>query len=114
MGPAGNILQRPSVPSVRGIPPRCRRCVLATPYGVHVRPLTLLSLSAALALALGLVVPAARGQDTRLPDMGSSAAMLLTPKEEQEYGEYTLFQLRHYGYVLEDPLIDSWLGGMGH
>jgi predicted Zn-dependent protease len=81
---------------------------------VHVRPLTLLSLSAALALALGVVVRAARAQDTRLPDMGSSAAMLLTPKEEQEYGEYTLFQLRHYGYVLEDPLIDSWLGGMGH
>jgi predicted Zn-dependent protease len=79
-----------------------------------VRPLILLPLSAALAFALGLAAPAARGQDTSLPDIGSSAAQLLTPAEEQQYGEYTLFQLRHYGYVLEDPLLDAWLGGMGH
>ncbi len=78
------------------------------------RPLILLPLSAALSLALGLAAPVARGQDTRLPDIGSSAAQLLTPAEEKEYGEYTLFQLRHYGYVLEDPLLDSWLSGMGH
>ena len=79
------------------------------------RPLTLLPLSAALGLVLGLALaPPARAQDTRLPDIGSSAAELLTPAEEKEYGEYTLFQLRHYGYVLEDPLLDSWLSGMGH
>jgi len=81
---------------------------------VFVRPLILLPLSAALSLALGLAAPAARGQDNRLPDIGSSAAQLLTPQQEQEYGEYTLFQLRHYGYVLEDPLLDNWLGGVGH
>jgi len=79
-----------------------------------VRPLILLPLSAALALALGLAAPTARGQDNRLPDIGSSAGELLSPAEEQEYGEYTLFQLRHYGYVLEDPLLDAWLSGMGH
>ena len=78
------------------------------------RPLILLPLSAALTLAFGLAAPAARGQDAGLPDIGSSAAELLTPAEEQEYGEYTLFQLRHYGYVLEDPLLDTWLTGMGH
>jgi predicted Zn-dependent protease len=83
------------------------------PCGVLVRPLILLPLCAALAFALGLAAPA-RAQDNRLPDMGSSAGTLITPREEQEYGEYTLFQLRHYGYVLEDPLIDSWLSGMGH
>jgi predicted Zn-dependent protease len=81
---------------------------------VFVRTLILLPLSAALSLALGLAIQPARAQDTRLPDIGSSAGELLTPAEEQEYGEYTLFQLRHYGYVLEDPLIDGWLSGMGH
>jgi len=79
-----------------------------------VRHPILLPLVAALSFALGLSVPAARAQDNRLPDIGSSAGELLTPAQEQEYGEYTLFQLRHYGYVLEDPLLDSWLGNMGH
>ncbi|HMB57746.1 MAG TPA: M48 family metalloprotease [Arenimonas sp.] len=46
--------------------------------------------------------------------MGSSAGTLLTPQEESEYGAYTLYQLRRYGYVTEDPLIDSWLDTMGH
>ncbi len=72
-----------------------------------------LPLAAALTLALGLAAPA-RGQDNRLPDIGSSAAELLSPQEEAEYGEYVLFQLRHYGYVLEDPLVDEWLDSMGH
>ncbi|MEO8161957.1 MAG: M48 family metalloprotease, partial [Arenimonas sp.] len=63
--------------------------------------------------ALGLALPAA-AQDTSLPDIGSSAGELLTPQEELEYGAYTLYQLRRYGYVLEDPLIDNWLGSMGH
>lgn len=70
-------------------------------------------LAAALVFALGLSA-GSRAQENTLPDMGSSAATLLTPAEESEYGAYTLYQLRHYGYVLEDPLIDSWLDGMGH
>ena len=79
------------------------------------RPLHTLPLSAALVLGLSVPATPARAQVAGgLPDIGSSAAELLTPAEEQEYGEYTLFQLRHYGYVLEDPLLDSWLGGLGH
>lgn len=70
-------------------------------------------LLAAVVLALGLVT-GSRAQDASLPDIGSSAGELLTPKEESEYGEYTLYQLRRYGYVLEDPLMDSWLDTMGH
>jgi predicted Zn-dependent protease len=61
---------------------------------------------------LGLA-SASPAQETSLPDIGSSAAELLNPQEEQEYGAYTLHQLRRYGYVLEDPLLDSWLDGMG-
>jgi predicted Zn-dependent protease len=74
----------------------------------------LLPLSAALVLALATPPTPARAQANGLPDIGSSAGELLTPAEEQEYGEYTLFQLRHFGYVLEDPLLDAWLGGLGH
>src|SRR4249919_688087 len=87
---------------------------LPAPHGATVRHPILPTLAAALTLALGMSAPAALAQDNRLPDIGSSAGELLTPAQEQEYGEYTLFQLRHYGYVLEDPLLDSWLGGMGH
>ncbi len=72
------------------------------------------ALAAALVFALGLACPPARGQSTSLPDIGSSAGELLSPEQEQQYGAYTLYQLRRYGYLLEDPLLDSWLDGMGH
>jgi predicted Zn-dependent protease len=70
-------------------------------------------LVAALVLGLGLASPG-RAQDKGLPDIGSSAGELLSPEQEIQYGAYTLYQLRRYGYVLEDPLIDAWLDGMGH
>lgn len=63
-----------------------------------------------LALAAGL----APAQESRLPDIGSSAGEVISPKEQSEYGAMTLAQLRHYDYVLEDPLIDGWLESMGN
>lgn len=73
----------------------------------------LLPLTAALVFSLALLT-SAQAQNSSLPDMGSSAAELLSPEQEAEYGSYTLYQLRNYGYVLDDPLLDSWLQGMGH
>jgi len=73
----------------------------------------LLPLTAALVFSLGFIANA-NAQNTSLPDMGSSAAELLSPGQEAEYGAYTLYQLRNYGYVLDDPLLDSWIQGMGH
>ncbi len=73
----------------------------------------LLPLAAALVLGLGFITDS-RAQNTNLPDMGSSAAELLNPEQEAEFGAYTLYQLRNYGYVLDDPLLDAWLQGMGH
>ncbi len=70
-------------------------------------------LAAAVILALGLAT-GSHAQQATLPDIGSSAGELLTPQEEHEYGAYMLYQLRRYGYVLEDPLIDGWLDGMGY
>ncbi|QDH71840.1 M48 family metallopeptidase [Lysobacter alkalisoli] len=49
----------------------------------------------------------------RLPDIGSSAGELLSPAQQEQYGAMLLAQLRHYEYVLEDPLIDSWVDTMG-
>ena len=71
-----------------------------------------LLLAAAVSASLAAIVAPAHAQAT-LPDMGSSAAELLTPAQENEYGAYTLYQLRRYGMLLEDPLVEDWLAGMG-
>lgn len=70
-----------------------------------------LLLSAALTLALA--VPLAQAQDSNLPDIGSSAGELLTPARQAEYGGMMLRELRNYGMLLEDPLVDDWLQTMG-
>ncbi|GAB2513344.1 M48 family metalloprotease [Lysobacter humi (ex Lee et al. 2017)] len=69
-------------------------------------------LTALLVALAGL--PLAAAQETRLPEIGSSAARLITPAEEAEYGRMLIAQLRHYDYLLEDPLLDSWLDTLGH
>ena len=63
-------------------------------------------------LTLALAAPLA-AQESRLPDIGSSAGELLTPARQAEYGGMMLRELRNYGYLLEDPLIGDWLQGMG-
>ena len=66
-----------------------------------------------LALTLLLTVGVAAAQDSRLPDMGSSAGTLLSPVQQDQYGAMVLAQLRHAGYVLDDPLLDDWLDDVG-
>lgn len=65
------------------------------------------------AMAITLTTGTAPAQDGRLPDIGSSAGMVLGPTEQGEYGAMLLAQLRHYDYVLDDPLIDGWLRTLG-
>lgn len=48
-----------------------------------------------------------------MPDIGSSAGELLTPARQAEYGGMMLRELRNYGYLLEDPLLQEWLQHMG-
>jgi predicted Zn-dependent protease len=67
---------------------------------------------AALAFALA-VTGGAAAQDTRLPDIGSSAGAVLSPAKQAEYGAMVLAQLRHEGYILDDPLMDGWLRDVG-
>jgi predicted Zn-dependent protease len=70
-----------------------------------------LPLSAAITLVLACGL--APAQESRLPDIGSSAGEVISPAQQTEYGAITLSQLRRFGYVLEDPLIDGWLQSMG-
>lgn len=65
------------------------------------------------ALAVSLPASAQVRDPLALPDMGSSAASLITPAEEQGYGESTLRQLRAYDMLLEDPLLEEYLGALG-
>ena len=68
----------------------------------------------AAALTLLFAGSHASAQDNRLPDIGSSAGTMLSPAQQEEYGEMLLAQLRHYELVLEDPLVDSWLRSAGN
>jgi len=67
----------------------------------------------ATAVTLALATPLSRADDTKLPDIGSSAGELLTPARQAEYGGMMLRELRNYGYLLDDPLVDDWLNTMG-
>jgi predicted Zn-dependent protease len=39
---------------------------------------------------------------------------VLGPSQQAEYGAMTLSQLRHYGYILDDPLLEDWVQSVGH
>jgi len=78
---------------------------------IHLRPRPSI-LAAALAGALAFA-SAAAAQDSKLPDIGSSAGAVLSPAKQAEYGAMTLAQLRHAGYVLDDPLLGGWLDEVG-
>jgi len=68
-------------------------------------------LATALSCAVGL--PLAHAQSQGLPDIGSSAGELLTPARQAEYGAMFKRELRNYGYLLDDPLMDQWLDDVG-
>jgi len=67
----------------------------------------------AAAVTLALAAPLSHADDTKLPDIGSSAGELLTPARQAEYGGMMLRELRNYGYLLDDPLTNDWLDAMG-
>lgn len=66
------------------------------------------------AVTLALASLCAPAQDNRLPDIGSSAGGVLGPAQQREYGQMLLAQLRHYDYVLDDPLVDGWMRSLGN
>jgi len=78
------------------------------------RPKPLLALPAALALAL-LPGPTAQAQSRpeALPQMGSSAASLITPADEARYGAMLMREFRRQDLLVTDPLVEGWLQGLG-
>ena len=68
----------------------------------------------ALALACSLCLPAMAQDISNLPDIGSSASELISPAQEQAYGRQLVGEMRRLDWLLEDPLLEGWLDGMGH
>lgn len=48
-----------------------------------------------------------------LPDMGNSAGSILTDREEAEYADALIRQMRAYDVLVEDPLIRAYFENMG-
>ena len=65
-------------------------------------------------LSIACATTLAAGADVRLPDIGSSAAALMSPQELREYGLGLLQQLRAYDMVLEDPLTADYINSLGY
>ncbi|MBD8526017.1 M48 family metalloprotease [Pseudomarimonas arenosa] len=74
---------------------------------------TLKPIVIALSLALS-AGPAVAADGNQLPEIGSSAATLISPAEEARYGRELLGEFRRYGYLVDDPLVESWLQELGH
>ncbi len=54
----------------------------------------------------------ASGED--LPDIGSSANAMISTSEEYRIGRQIVRGLRQAGRVMEDPLLDDYIEGLGH
>jgi len=83
--------------------------------GIVVRPmrppLSRLSILAATALATF----AAGAQDNvRLPDLGSSANALISPREADEYGAMMLRQMHALDLTVDDALVDQYINDLGY
>ncbi|HEY7871569.1 MAG TPA: M48 family metalloprotease [Rudaea sp.] len=56
----------------------------------------------------------AHAVDTKLPDMGSSAARIASPEEQRQYGFYVLHELRNQNMVLDDALLTDYINTLGY
>lgn len=65
-------------------------------------------------LAASVSMAAGAREDLRLPDIGSSAAAIISPDQERQIGEQMLRSLRGANAVADDPLLDEYLAAMGY
>jgi beta-barrel assembly-enhancing protease len=63
-------------------------------------------------VALAVAMPTL-AQDS-LPEIGSSAAELISPADERRYARQMVAEMRRLGWLLEDPLLDDYIQGIGH
>jgi len=70
-----------------------------------------------MALAALLAAPPvslAQATAEALPQMGSSAAQLITPADEARFAGMLMRELRREELLLDDPLVEGWLQGLGY
>jgi predicted Zn-dependent protease len=70
------------------------------------------ALTCLLTAAIGLAASAQ--EDMRLPELGSSADALITPKEQDDYGAAMVREMRSLGMVLDDPLLETYVNDVGY
>jgi predicted Zn-dependent protease len=68
----------------------------------------------ALSIACVSALAGARDPDIKLPDIGSSAAALVSPQDLHDYGAGMLQELRAYGLVLDDALLSDYINSLGY
>lgn len=68
---------------------------------------------AVLVAAISLSSIAQTGR-VNLPELGNSASDVLSNKEEREYAEALIRQMRAYELLIEDPLINDFFSDMGY
>lgn len=67
-----------------------------------------------LAAACISALAGARENDVKLPDIGSSAGAIMSQQDQIEYGASVLHELRSYGMVLDDALLDEYINSLGY
>jgi len=65
-------------------------------------------------LFLVLISPLlATAEALALPELGDSSATSLTPEQEHQIGSEVVRRMRQAGYIISDPLITSYIDGLG-
>lgn len=67
-----------------------------------------------LAAACVTALAGAREPDVKLPDIGSSAAGLMSPQDLHDYGAGALQEMRAMGLVLDDALLNDYINTLGY
>ena len=65
-------------------------------------------------LAASVSLAAGAQEEMQLPDIGSSAAAILSPDQERQIGEQMMRSLRAANAVADDPLLDDYLAAIGY
>lgn len=75
----------------------------------------MLSIACAACLFIGGMQPLyPQSKRIELPDLGASADQIFTDSEERGYARQLIFQLRQFGILVEDPLINEYFDDMGY
>jgi predicted Zn-dependent protease len=82
--------------------------MVCTPPKIHLT--RFLVALATMAISCGSV---AQNERVALPDMGASADLILSRKQEEEYAKALVRQMRAYEVLIEDPLINAYFEDMG-